>query len=268
MSKSPAAILFDVSGNLAVIQSGFPATGSVTGSAPGVMVAGSDGSFARLMRMASDGTVRVDPTGTTAQTITGSVSVTGSISVTNSITVTGSVKVMGNVPHGTAVTASNPSPNPLIAGSVVAPVMTGSNAAASGTVMNNISDLYGRVLISHIDPSQQSWRTGSFSSAQTGAVLWTSATNKRIAVTSVVISTGGTTAGQLILWFGAVGDTTYNANVDQAVLIANFAPTSNSKPGLVFTPSVPVFCNNVNYLLRVTCATGMTTDMIIYGYEW
>lgn len=58
-TRSPAAILFDVSGNLAVIQSGFPATGTVTGSAPGVMVAGSDGQFARLLRTTTDGSLQV-----------------------------------------------------------------------------------------------------------------------------------------------------------------------------------------------------------------
>ena len=75
--RNPSAILYDVSGNLAVIQSGFPATGTVTGSAPGVMVAGTDGQFARLLKTTVDGTLQV----------------TGSTAISNTVPVTGSVDV-------------------------------------------------------------------------------------------------------------------------------------------------------------------------------
>lgn len=97
-TRSPAAILFDVSGNLAVIQSGFPATGTVTGSAPGVMMAGTDGQFARLLKTAADGTLLVSASASTytqgTQGVSGSVNVytDGPQAVSGNVGITGPVK--------------------------------------------------------------------------------------------------------------------------------------------------------------------------------
>lgn len=42
---------------------------AISGSTTGQLIAGSDGSFIRFARVASDGTLRIDPTGTTAQPV-------------------------------------------------------------------------------------------------------------------------------------------------------------------------------------------------------
>lgn len=57
-----SVVLYDANGNPMAVSNG-----QVAGSQTGVLVAGSDGTNYRFVRTATDGTVRVDPTGTTAQ---------------------------------------------------------------------------------------------------------------------------------------------------------------------------------------------------------
>jgi hypothetical protein len=59
------SILYDANGVAMAVQVG----AAIPGSTPAIMVAGSDGTDAHYMRMASDGTIRIDPTGTTTQPI-------------------------------------------------------------------------------------------------------------------------------------------------------------------------------------------------------
>jgi hypothetical protein len=79
--NQPGVYLVDADGNVITL-----VDGAAIGSAEALVIAGKDGSNARMIRVASDGTVRTDPTGTTAQPITdngGSLTVDGSISVSN-----------------------------------------------------------------------------------------------------------------------------------------------------------------------------------------
>lgn len=69
MSMSPAVILYNADGTAVVTIT----NGAAYGGSPSAMpIAGKDGSGnAQIVRTANDGTVRVDPTGTTAQPVTG-----------------------------------------------------------------------------------------------------------------------------------------------------------------------------------------------------
>lgn len=64
--RSPASVLFTVSGVQMGVFDGQPAT---TSGLQGLVVLGSDGSNLHHIHTASDGTVRTDPTGTTAQPV-------------------------------------------------------------------------------------------------------------------------------------------------------------------------------------------------------
>ena len=65
MSKSPVVILYDASGvAMAVADSAVIPVGTRA-----LLVAGSDGTDTHFVRIASDGTLRVDPSGTTSQPI-------------------------------------------------------------------------------------------------------------------------------------------------------------------------------------------------------
>lgn len=141
-------------------------------------------------------------------------------------------------------------------------------AVANGDRADGSSDLFGRQLVAHIDPAMQVVKGVNYTSAQTGATIWDPTAGKKIAITSIVIGSYGTTAARLILWFGANGDTTYSAGTDQLVLAASFAPSTASKPGLVFTPPVPIFCTTADYELHITTDAALSVDVAVAGYEW
>jgi len=132
----------------------------------------------------------------------------------------------------------------------------------------SVSDLYGRQLVSHIDPGMQVFKSASYTATQTGAVLWDPTAGKKIAITSIVIASFGTTAGRVLLWAGANGDTVYTAGTDQLILPFSAAPSTTSKPGIVFTPPTPVFITTADFELHVTTDAAISIDVNVYGYEW
>ncbi len=133
---------------------------------------------------------------------------------------------------------------------------------------NGISDLYGRQLTAHIDPGMQTCKSFNATSTQTGTDVWTPGGGKRIAVTSVVIGTYGTTAARVILWFGANADTTFSEGTDQTILKASFAPSTTSKPGLVFTPAVPIYAVTADHEIHITTDAAISIDVTVHGYEF
>ena len=112
-------------------------------------------------------------------------------------------------------------------------------AVASADRANGISDVYGRQLVSHIDPGMQVWKSFNATTTQTGVAIWTPTAGKKIVVTGFHVTTYGTTAGRVILWFGASADTTYTEGTDQPLFKGSFAPSTTSKPGALPTCSPP-----------------------------
>ncbi len=167
----------------------------------------------------------------------------------------------GDVAHGTTDGG-----NPVKIGLKAANAFP--TAESNGDRVNGVGDLWGRQLTAHIDPAMFVSKSFNATTQQTGADVWTPASGKKIAVTSVVIGTYGTTAGRVILWFGDNADTTYTAGTDQLLLAFSTAPSSTSKPGLVFTPASPVFCTTADRELHITTDTGVSIDVAVHGYEW
>jgi hypothetical protein len=110
-------------------------------------------------------------------------------------------------------------------------------------------------------------RNGEYSTAQTGAALWTPTTGKKFAVTDISITTGGTTAGIVTLWQGASADTTYTVGTDPVIFRGEFAPSANSKPGAVKSFNVPFVSTTVDHVLRITTSAAMTVYVQLNGYE-
>lgn len=110
-------------------------------------------------------------------------------------------------------------------------------------------------------------RDAEYTTAQTGAALWTPTTGKRFAVTDITISTGGTVAGIVTLWQGAAADTTYTPVTDNAVFRGEFAPSATVKPGAVKSFNVPFVSTTVDHILRVTTSAAMTVYIQVNGYE-
>jgi hypothetical protein len=156
--------------------------------------------------------------------------------------------------------------NPVKIGGKALTAMPAAVAANDRTNAN--FDLYGRQFVTHIDPGMQVFKTANYTTTQTGAVIWDPTTGKRIDITSIVVSSYGTTAGRLLLWAGANGDTVYTAGTDQLILPFSTAPSTTSKPGIVFTPPVPVFITTADFELHATTDAAMSLDVSVYGYEW
>lgn len=126
----------------------------------------------------------------------------------------------------------------------------------------------GDCVIPDVDPTGQVHKSFNATTTQTGTDVWTPASGKKIAVTSVIIGTYGTTAARVILWFGDNADTTFTEGTDQALVKASFAPSASSKPGLVYTPAKPIFCTTADRELHITTDAGISIDVIVEGYEW
>lgn len=133
---------------------------------------------------------------------------------------------------------------------------------------NGVCDLFGRQMTTHIDPAQQIWKEVEATSAQTGTAIWTPAGGKKIAITHISITTGGTTAGVVTVWFGASGDTTYTQGTDQVVWRGEFAPSTTSKPFAAPPITYPIFAATADYVLRYTTSAGITVYITVYGYEF
>lgn len=167
----------------------------------------------------------------------------------------------GDVAHG-----STDSGNPMKAGG------KGSNAlptrVSNGQRTNLITDLWGRLLVSHIDPDMQVWKSFNAATQQTGADVWSPASGKKIAVTYLVVASYGTTTGKVVLWFGDTGDTTYSEGTDQVLWKGSFAPNANSKPGSIVAIPMSVFCTAADREIHITTDAAISIDVSVYGYEW
>lgn len=188
-----------------------------------------------------------------------SITVDGTVAATQSGT--WNVVVAGDVAHD-----SPDSGNPVKIGFQAETVLP--TAVANGDRANGVSDQFGRQLITHISPGMQTWKSGNYTTTQTGVALWTPAAGKTVAVTYLAVSSYATTAGRIIVWFGAAADTTYSPGTDQLVWAGSFAPSANSKPGAILTFNTPLFSANVDYILRVTTDAAISLDVSVYGYEF
>lgn len=149
------------------------------------------------------------------------------------------------------------------------------SAYTSGTVVvtavasQNTSGVFLNFpLPGNVTPDQQIWKQVEYTSAQTGTAVWTPASGKKIAITNVQITTGGTTAGIVTLWFGASGDTTFTQGTDQVLFRGEFAPTANAKPGALPPLMTPVYSTTADHVLRITTSAAMTVYVTVYGYEF
>jgi len=188
-----------------------------------------------------------------------SITVDGTVAATQSGT--WNVVAAGDVAHD-----SPDSGNPVKIGFQAETTLP--TAVANGDRTNGTADQFGRQLVTHISPGMQTWKSGNYTTTQTGVALWTPTAGKTVAVTYLAISSYATTAGRVIVWFGATADTTYTAGTDQLVWAGSFAPSANSKPGAILTFNTPVFSANVDYVLRVTTDANISLDVSVYGYEF
>jgi len=144
-------------------------------------------------------------------------------------------------------------------------------ATVSHTINNTLSDDFITSVDVGAAPHNFGYTTfhkdGEYSTQQTGTALWTPTTGKKFVVTDFTISTGGTTAGIVTLWQGALADTTYTVGTDPALFRGEFAPSANAKPGIAKVMTVPFISTTVDHLLKVTTSAAMTVYVQLNGYE-
>lgn len=142
-------------------------------------------------------------------------------------------------------------------------------AVANSDRTDMATDLWGRPTVTHIDPAQQVTKTVNVTTTQAGTDVWTPASGKRIAVTDITIASYGTTAGRVILWFGANADTTYTAGTDQVLEIASFVPSASATPGLTKSYGLsPVFAVTADHEIHLTTDANISLDITVRGYEF
>lgn len=129
-------------------------------------------------------------------------------------------------------------------------------------------DLYGRLLTAQMDPGMQVWKSINQTTTQTGSDVWSPTSGKRIAITYLAVSSYGTTAGRVILWFGANADTTYSAGTDQLIWAGSFAPSTTSKPGMILALPQPIFAVTADHEIHLTTDANLSIDITVYGYEF
>jgi len=141
-------------------------------------------------------------------------------------------------------------------------------AVANLDRVDSTGDLFGRQLISHIDPAQFVWKQVEATTTQTGTTIWDPTVGKRIAVTSYEIGTASTNAGLLTIWFGDNADTTFTQGTDQVLFRGTLTPTSTSTPGVISNLTHPVFCNTADRELHYTTTNNLNVYITVFGYEY
>lgn len=108
-----------------------------------------------------------------------------------------------------------------------------------------------------------------FTTAQTGGAVWTPATGKKIAVMSLQIQAGGTTAGTVQVWYGGAADTAFTRGTDYALFDGEFAPSATNKPGVILTPHIPYVSPTIDFVLRITSSAAINPLTVnVWGYEF
>jgi hypothetical protein len=254
-------VLLDSSGR--IISVGAAASGAAVAGNP-VLVAGSDGTNARSLRTAADGTLRIDPTGTTTQPISGSVTVTsGSIVVTQSTAAnlrsqtssesnTGAaVPTQASMVGGTDGTnlraiSVDTSGRTVVVGAaadgyapVGAPVLVAGHNATTGTIQNISTDNLGNQYTVDYGAPANSFRGISF-----GRVIGTSNTLQAVRATTY---TQQSTNAQRSVSSGSASDTSAGTGARQ-ILITYYTATMTGPftETVTMNGTTPVNTTNTN----------------------
>lgn len=117
------------------------------------------------------------------------------------------------------------------------------------------------------EPGIGVWKSANYTTTQTGATIWTPTSTTYIGIKYLAISSYGTTAGRVIIWFGASADTTYTAGTDQLIWAGSFAPSTTSRPGAIISVPGLIISNVVDYQMKITTDAAISLDITVYGNE-
>ena len=205
-------LFMDSSGRIITV--GAAASGAAAAGNP-VLTGGSDGTNARTFRTATDGTLRIDPTGVTTQPISGSVTVSsGSIVVTQST----AANLLATVTQGPANTLANAWPIKLTDGTNTMPTMDvaarrGFITITDGTNTMPTGDVVGRAIFEKITDGTN---TAAVKAASTAATPTDTALVVALSPNNTPFAFGGDDrlriGQETLLFFDNVEGTTVDTN--------------------------------------------------------
>jgi hypothetical protein len=215
---------------------------SATGSAvpaSATFMGGSDGTLLKAVRVATDGTVRIDPTGTTTQPVSGTVTVTQSTGSNLNAIVTGTVTANIGTTGGLALDAT------LTGGTARTKISDGTNNAAL-TNTTPVGSEYG-LIVRNIPSGTQ---------AVSGTVTVTQATgsNLNAVVSGTVTANIGTTNGLAL-------DATLTARLNTL----GQKTSANSAPVVLASdqPAIPVTTDTSTTSAITSVAASITTVTLL-----
>lgn len=87
-------------------------------------------------------------------------------------------------------------------------------------------------------------------------------------VTDVVVSSYDTTAGKVILYFGADADTTYTIGTDVPIAIVSLVPSATQAPGVVDHPVTQPRSLAADHQIKYQNTAAIDVDIVIRGYTF
>ena len=219
---------------------------SATGSAvpaSATFLAGSDGTLLKAVRVATDGTIRIDPTGTTTQPVSGTVTVTQSTGSNLNAVVSGTVTANVGSTNGLALDAT------LTGGTQRTKLTDGSNNVALTNTTPAGSE-YG-LIVRNIPSGTQT---------VTGTVIVTQATAANLNTTANIGTTGGIALDATITArLNTLGQKT-SANSAPVVLASDQSaiPVTSATSSTSAVTSVAASVTTVNLLAINTSRKGAT----------
>lgn len=176
-------------------------------------------------------------------------------------------RITGSIPAGSNLIGTvgiSDGTNPVV---VDTSASDGESASTAALVVNSRLKAYNGTGWDRVRGTVNTNKTAQYTAAQTGVALWTPAAGRAVVITSLQIQVGGTTAGNVQVWFGGSADTTYTRGTDFPIFDGEFAPSNTNKPGVYVTFPTPVR-GTADFVLRVTTSAAINPITIsVWGYE-
>lgn len=102
------------------------------------------------------------------------------------------------------------------------------------------------------------WHRDIVTTTATGALFLPSTSGRRVAITDLTITAGGTTAGVVTIYdIASASAPAYTQNTTAAVFRGEFAPSTTSRPGVIKSFNVPYVSNIIGGVLMVSASAAI-----------
>lgn len=106
------------------------------------------------------------------------------------------------------------------------------------------------------DPWSLTSKTARYTTTQTSTVLQAGGASEKLVVTALHIQAGGTTAGEVVVYFGTGA---YSRGTSRALFDGEFAPSATNKPGVIIPGPFISGTNGDDVLITTSAALNPLT---------